>query len=209
MKYGLIWFLYLDIPIQIARILVIPCFAIGFVSTIGSVLFIVSWVLFAVSLLITLCTCFMHIPSTTKVEKFISQYEKDFYEKQKTEFRKAKNINILPLTCFAVQKVPNFSRRIGKKKIRSTLVMLAWVKINDELWLVCDEQDLWRNVSHVTHRYQIASSTDVQIQQGTPNESGEVKWTLQVAGDRFAMCCKEDYHLRDFIAKKWRLKQSS
>ena len=77
MKYGLIWFLYLDIPIQIARILVIPCFAIGFVSTIGSVLFIVSWVLFAVSLLITLCTCFMHIPSTTKVEKFISQYEKE------------------------------------------------------------------------------------------------------------------------------------
>ena len=40
MKYGLIWFLHLDTPIQFARIAIIPLFVIGFVATIGSVLFI-------------------------------------------------------------------------------------------------------------------------------------------------------------------------
>ena len=71
MKYGVIWFLHLDTPIQCARIGVLLFLALGFVVTIGSLLFILSWLLFAVCLIVTVCTFFMHIPSSQKVERFV------------------------------------------------------------------------------------------------------------------------------------------
>ena len=200
MKYGFMWFLRLDIPVQIARILVIPCFVWGFFATIRSIFFVIAWGLFAISLLITLCTFFMHIPSTEKVEKTISQHEKDFLEKQKTEFRTHRSIEILELKCFAANHRLRLSRRINKRKVYDTLVMLAWVKTNDGLWLVCDEKPLWRDAPAERRCYEIKNPAEVQIKKETDTDD-ELKWCLKVGEDSFRVSCKNDYHFRDFTSK--------
>ena len=200
MKYGFIWFLHLDKPIQLARIAIIPCFIWGFFATIRSIFFVIAWGLFAVSLLITLCTFFMHIPSTEKVEKFISECKKDFVEKQKTNFYKYKKVEILELNGFAANKGIRFSRRIGKRKIFDTLVMLAWVQCDDEVWLAYEERTLWGEFPADRRCYQIHNPSDVQIRKITTHDE-EMKWSLQVEEDKFLVSCKDDYHFRDFVNK--------
>ena len=198
MKYGFIWFLHLDAPIQLARIIMVPCLIWGFFATIRSIFFIIAWTLFAVSLLITLCTFFMHIPSTEKVEKVISQYEKDFLEKQKREFRDHKNVEILELKCFAANKVLRLSRWIGKQKIYDTLVMFAWIKTQEGLWLAYDEKPLWIDTPSDRKCYEIQNPSDVKIEKSI-TATGDLKVSLQINGDRFLVTCKDDYHFRDFV----------
>ena len=200
MKFGLTWFLRLDTPIQIARIITIPCLIWVFFAPIRSIFFVLALSLFIASLLITICTCFMHIPSTEKVEKFISKYESEFLEKQKIEFRNHKNVEILELKCFADNRKIRLCRRIGKKKIFDTLVMLAWVETQDGLWLVYDEKALWRDSPANKKSHQIHAPKEIQITKIDANND-EIIWSLQVGGDFFRMSCKEDYHFRDFINK--------
>jgi len=199
MKFGTIWFLHLDALIQSARIAVILCFIVGFVTQIGSILFLLSWILFAIFLVITVCTCFMHIPSGKKVEKFISQYETDFLEKQKTEFRNCERVKITALRCFSNDARWNMSRWIGSKKIYSTLVMLAWVETKEDLWLIHDEKSLSTNQPNVTSRYKINDIGNVKVEKDTPDADGEVRWRLTVEDVTYQFVCKEDYHFRDFL----------
>lgn len=200
MKFGLTWFLHLDTPIQVARIITVPCLIWGFFAQIRSIFFVLAWGLFFISLLITICTCFMHIPSTEKVEKFISKYENEFLERQKTEFRNHKNVEILELKCFADNKKIRLCRRIGKKKIFDTLVIFAWVKTQDGLWLVYDEKALWKDSPAKRKKYQIYTPEEVQITKIDAID-GEIKWSLQVVRDSFRVSCKDDYHFRDFLNK--------
>ena len=199
MKYGAIWFLHLDAPIQFSRIAVLLTFIAGCFSTIGSILFILSWILFAIFLVITICTCFMHIPSSQKVDKFVSQYEDDFCNKQKTEFRNYGKVKITTLRCFSNDSKVNMSRWVGSKKIYSTLIMLAWVETKNALWLVCDEKPLTRDLGNTTKRYEVKDFKDVKVEKETPNADGEVNWSLKIDDVCLKLCCKDDYHLRDFL----------
>lgn len=201
MKYGAIWFLRLDALIQFSRIAVILCFIVGFVTMIGSILFILSWILFAIFLVITIATCFMHIPSSQKVEKFITQYEDDFCKKQKTEFRNYEKAKITTLRCFSNDSKVNMSRWVGSKKIYSTLMMLAWIETKNAIWLICDEKPLTRDLGNTTKRYEIKDFKDVKIEKEAPDVDGEVNWSLQINGVCLKFCCKDDYHLRDFLER--------
>ena len=200
MKYGFIWFLHLDKVIQFARIAVIPCLVWGFLAKIHSIFFALSWVLFFVSLLITLCTFFMHIPSTEKVEKAISQCERDFVEKQKTDFCKHRNVEILELKCFAANKGMRLCRKINERKIYDTLCMLAWVQTNEGLWLAYEEKPLWIDAPSNRGCYEIKNSEEFQVFK-SPAGLGEVKLSFEIERDSFCVSCRDDYHCRDFINK--------
>ena len=200
MKYGFIWFLHLDTPLQIARIAVIPCFLNGFFARIGSLSFFLSWAFFLISLLITLCTFFMHIPSTEKVEKFIFQYEKDFLERQKTEFRSHKNVEVLELKCFAANKGIRMSRKISERRIFDTLVLFAWVETQEGLWLAYDEKPLWTDAPADKQCYEIKNPEEIKITK-TVADIGEIKLSFEIDGDSFYVSCRDDYHFRDFVNK--------
>ena len=199
MKYGVIWFLHLDPLVQFSRIAVLISFVVGFITPIDSILFLLSWILFAISLVITLGTCFMHIPSSQKVEKFISQYEDDFCKKQETEFRNYEKVKIIPLRCFSNNSKVKMSRWIGSKKIYDTLVMLAWVETQNARWLICDEKPLSRDLGNTTKRYEIKDFKDVKIEKETPDVDGEVNWSMKIDDVCLKFCCKDDYHLSDFL----------
>jgi len=199
MKYGAIWFLHLDPLVQFSRIAVLISFVVGFITPIDSILFLLSWILFAISLVITLGTCFMHIPSSQKVEKFISQYEDDFCKKQETEFRNYEKVKIIPLRCFSNNSKVKMSRWIGSKKIYDTLVMLAWVETQNARWLICDEKPLSRDLGNTTKRYEIKDFKDVKIEKETPDVDGEVNWSMKIDDVCLKFCCKDDYHLSDFL----------
>jgi len=201
MKYGAIWFLRLDALIQFSRIAVILCFIVGFVTMIGSILFILSWILFAIFLVITIATCFMHIPSSKKVEKFIADYEADFLQKIKAEFRNYQSVKLTTLRCYSNDSKMNLSRWIGSKKIYGTLTMLAWVETKDEIWLIQDEKSLTRDQKNVTTRQKINTFRDVTVTKEPADPDGEVNWSLQIADHTLRFCGKDDYHLRDFLER--------
>lgn len=202
MKYGTLWFLHLDALVQFARIIVILSFIAGFVTTIGSILFILSWILFAISFPITICSAFIRIPSSQKVEKFISKYEADFCERQKIEFRNCGQVKITTLQCFSNDSKVKLSRWIERKKIHSTLIMLAWVETQNALWLVYDKKPLNRDVEHTTKRYEVKDFADIQIEKETPDADDEVNWSLKIDGTCLRFCCKDDFHLREFLNLK-------
>ena len=144
----------------------------------------------------------MHIPSSQKVEKFISQYEDDFCNRQKIEFRNYGQVKITTLQCFSNDSKVNMSRWIGHKKIYSTLVMLAWIETKNALWLVCDKKPLNRDLGNTTKRYEVKDPTDVQVEKETPDVDGEVNWSLKIDGTCLRFCCKDDFRLRDFLNLK-------
>ena len=199
MKFGTIWFLHLDVLIKISRWAVAVCFVIGFIIPIASSLFVLAWTLFALFLAITLITFFIHFPNDEKILKMISDYEKDFQEKLTNEFRNYQKAKVTTLQCFAVDKKRSLSRWIGKKKIYSKLVVLAWVETKEELWLIRNEKSLSHDrPSHIT-RYKIDSKSEIKSEIGAEDDDGMVNWSLKVADESFRFCCKEDYHLRDFL----------
>ena len=80
--------------------------------------------------------------------------------------------------------------------------MQAWIKTKDELWLICDEKSLSKDLPNIVTRYKLNTPEDVCINVGTADTDGEVTWDLQIGNESFQFICKEDYHLRDFLNAK-------
>ena len=202
MKFGAIWFLHLDFLIKISRWAAAAFFVLGLTVPILGSLFVISWVLFGIFFAIALSTFFIHFPSNEKILKIISDQERDFEEQQKNEFRNYQKVKITTLQCFSIDKKTSLCRWIGKKKIYSELVILAWVETKDELWLIRNEKSLRHDRPAVITKYRIHSLEDVQSEKEAADSDGMANWHLQIGEESFAFCCKDDYHLRDFLNYK-------
>ena len=64
---------------------------------------------------------------------------------------------------------------------------------------VCDEKPLTRDLGNTTKRYEVKDFKDVKVEKETPNADGEVNWSLKIDDVCLRFCCKDDYHLRDFL----------
>ncbi len=42
---------------------------------------------------------------------------------------------------------------------------------------------------------------DVTVSKEPADPDGEVNWSLQIADHTLCFCCKDDYHLRDFLER--------
>ena len=134
--------------------------------------------------------------------KMRAKYEADFCERQKIEFRNCGQVKITTLQCFSNDSKVKLSRWIERKKIHSTLIMLAWVETQNALWLVYDKKPLNRDVEHTTKRYEVKDFADIQIEKETPDADDEVNWSLKIDGTCLRFCCKDDFHLREFLNLK-------
>jgi len=136
MRFGVIWFLHLDKFFQSFKFFLIPSFIIGFVTTVGSPIFLVSWALFGICGLLALFTLFIRPPSNTRMEAFITKYETEFKEKRLNEFRNHSKAEVQTLTCFADINQIKFTHALGRNTVHTCLVMLGFVRTKDELWLI-------------------------------------------------------------------------
>lgn len=200
MRFGIIWFWHLDKLLQSFKFFIIPFFILGFVTTVGSPIFLASWALFGICGLLALVTLFIRPPSNARMEAFISKYETEFKEKRANEFQKHSKVEVQTLTCFADINQIKFTHALGRNVVHTRLVMLAFVRTKDELWLVVDEKSLLSKRSAETKRYRLDNVKDVQFDQ-SPVDDDEMNLVIQIQNDTLNLFVRSDYHLRDFISR--------
>ena len=199
MKFGVLWFLHLDKILQCFKFFLIPLFVIGFVTPIDSKIFLVSWCLFGICALISIVVFAIRPPSNAKMEAFISKYQEEFREKRANEFRNYSKVEMQMLLCFSDAGKVKFTHMLGRKTVRSRLVMLAFVRTKDELWLIVSEKSLLSGRPAETKRYQLEHINDIQWNQ-TPVDEDEMAFVVRIQNDKFELFVRNDYHLRDFIS---------
>lgn len=199
MRFGVIWFLHLDKLLQSFKFFLIPSFIIGFVTTVGSPIFLVSWALFGICGLLALFTLFIRPPSNARMEAFITKYETEFKEKRLNEFRNHSKAEVKTLTCFADINQIKFTHALGRNVVHTRMVVLAFVRTKDELWLVVDEKSLLSKRPAETKRYRIENIKDIKFDQ-IPVGEDEMNLVIQVQNDTLNLFVRSDYHLREFIS---------
>ena len=211
MQFGIIWLLSLGGFIWGARLSAVLWFVIGFVLPFDSVVFPIAWILFALSMIVTVITLFVHVPTNKQMEDFISRCEKEFKEILKSEFLAYPNVEFLTFQGFSNGKRIKATRLLERKNVHGYLViqnvhgylvMLAWARTKEDLWLVIDERPLYKSAPNVTSRYKVADSNDVRISYESI-EDQEAKMTIQTNNNCYCVFCREDFYLRDFVNRNF------
>ncbi|MBR3894443.1 MAG: hypothetical protein IKJ35_04775 [Clostridia bacterium] len=200
MRFGIIWFLHLDKLLQSFKFFIIPFFILGFVTTVGSPIFLASWALFGICGLLALFTLFIRPPSSARMEAFITKYETEIKEKRANEFRKYSQVEVQTLTCFSNANNIKLTHALGRNVVHTRLVMLAFVRTKDELWLVVDEKSLLSKRPAETKRYRIENVKEIKFDQ-TPVDEDEMNLVIQVQNDTLNLFVRSDYHMREFISR--------
>ena len=202
MKYGILWFLHLNVILPASKFAVVPFFIVGFIVPIDSFIFPLAWLLFAVCCVVAILTIRVQVPSTGMVTDFIEKNSLDFENKIKGEFKNSSSVEFLTLQSFAQKSTMKLSREVGRKKIYGCLVMLGLVRTNDELWLLRSDLTLYKKGEATTYRYKIENPADVAFDKQNIGEE-EVKINVTINNEKFTVFCRDDYHLKYFLAQNF------
>ena len=202
MKYGILWFLHLNVILPFSKFAVIPCFIIGFIVPIDSFIFPLAWLLFAVFSVVAILMIRVQVPSTGMVADFVEKNSLDFENKIKGEFKNSNSVEFLTLQSFAQKSSMKLSRQVGRKRIYGCLVMLGWVRTNGELWLLRSDLTLYKKGEATTYRYKIENPADVAFDKQNIEEE-EVKINVTINNEKFTVFCPDNYHLKYFLAQNF------
>ncbi len=212
MKWGFMFFTYLERVIVITRISIIPLIIAVFLvpwnsnqtnamiqGNSGDMLMIVLGLLI-LAVVISLITLPIHAPNSAKMARFIAKYELDFEDRLKEQFAKKRQVKIQLLKGYSYGNGLRLMRKVEGYEVLPYLVLVAVVSTTDGTWFVSETKSLMSTKPCERVDFYVEDAARFDLQEAPHNSN---RWFKQLyiryGESAVEIFAKDDYHYRGLI----------
>ena len=197
MKKGFLFFLNMGRITTIARISIIPLFLCVINIPFHSILYTLSCILFALSILLSMIPA----PSDRTAEKVINEFELDLRQRLLNCCR-VKDGNAVILKGYEKVGLMVLRRGLGKEVIYPHLVAIGFLQTMDKTVLIVAKKTMLSAAPVEYQEIECVQDTRFLIQSKPIDEEesiAEVTFSVENAQQAILMYAKMDYHYRDLL----------